>query len=546
MKQILSIALHEVFRLRKRFSGGASPLAVVILLGVLGLSVFALRQITVLGNGLYRVGVAGDVPPITDSRFTVVTVDPAQGQTLLKQKAIDVFIDGAQVYFRDEDKSSYAIGALRRYLERQEVVRVGTEYDARLAFPLRVGINYLIPVPAAPPGGAPDSGGAQATAPQPAVEEEVIIPSLMTPRAPFAQVVLSLVYILPVTFISIFFTSSFMDEKLNRRLTILLSAPVTPFQIIAGKMLPYAIFALAGTTCIALATQANILLALAIFTPTTLFIFAIYLMVPLFYRTYKDTTFISMLVTTLTTAFLVTPAMFNGISDLAYMSPLTLAVQMYRGEPFSWREYLFPSVPMAAIFGLAMYAGTRLLNEEFLMGYRPITQKIKDAIYLVMDRAHPYRSVGLLSFLLIPVVYLIQLVILAFASNLPPNFMLLSMLLAAALVEEIVKSIGIVVWLERGRVASVKQLVLLAFLSALGFLLGEKLLLLFSISMVSQSALSGALFNTGFLLAPLLAHFVFTAMITLLCAKTRLPYTLALIGGTVLHSLYNWLLMRGL
>jgi ABC-type Na+ efflux pump permease subunit len=544
MKQILSISLHEIFRLRKRFSGGASPLTVVILIGVVGLSAFALRQVTVLGNGLYRVGVSGDVPAIEDSRFAVIAVDADQGQALLAQGAIDVWIDGAQAHSRSDEKSQYAIGALRRYLEKREVERVGTSYEAGLAFPLRVGINYLVPPP---PASTPAAGVAPAIQPEAATQEgEIIIPSLMMPRAPFAQVVLSLVYILPVTFISIFFTSSFMDEKLNRRLTILLSAPVTPFQIITGKMLPYAIFALAATTIIAGATHANIPLALAIFAPTTLFIFAIYLMVPLFYRTYKDTTFISMLVTTLTTAFLVTPAMFNGVSDLAYMSPLTLAVQMYRGQPFGWREYLFPSLPMVAIFGLAMYAGTRLLNEEFLMGYRPITLKVKDAIFLVMDRAHPYRSVGLLSFLLIPVIYLVQLVILAIASNLPPSFMLLSMLLAAALVEEIVKSIGIVVWIEHGIVSSTRQVLALAFLSALGFLLGEKLLLLFSISLVSQSALSGALFNTGFLLLPLLAHFVFTAMISLLRARTRLPYGLVLIAGTLLHSLYNWFLMRGL
>jgi len=73
-----------------------------------------------------------------------------------------------------------------------------------------------------------------------------------------------------------------MDEKVNRRLTILLSAPVTPFQIILGKMLPYAIFAMVTTALIAVLTHANIWLALAIFAPTILFIFAIYLMVPLF------------------------------------------------------------------------------------------------------------------------------------------------------------------------------------------------------------------------------------------------------------------------
>ena len=252
---------------------------------------------------------------------------------------------------------------------KQELVRVGNSYAEEAAFPLRVGINYL------KPDQAPGQGGQGGEAPV-AKPEEVIIPSLTPPPAPFTQVLVALLYIMPITFISIFFTSSFMDEKINRRLTILLSAPVTPFQIILGKMLPYAIFALVTTALIAVLTKGNVLLALAIFAPTTLFIFAIYLMVPLFYRTFKDTTFIAMLVTTLTTAYLVFPAMFTNVNDLAYISPLTLAVKMYRNEPFGWREYLFPSLPMAAIFGFAMFAGTRMLNEEFLMGYKPITRKI--------------------------------------------------------------------------------------------------------------------------------------------------------------------------
>jgi glucose dehydrogenase len=66
--------------------------------------------------------------------------------------------------------------------------------------------------------------------------------------------------------------------------------------------------------------------ALLIFTTAVLFIFGIYLMVPMLYRTFKDTTFVSMLATAVTTAYLIVPAMFSGISDLAYISPITLAV----------------------------------------------------------------------------------------------------------------------------------------------------------------------------------------------------------------------------
>jgi len=502
-----------------------------------------LRQSFTVGSGLYRAALSGDAPALQDDRFDAVRVEPAQAGQLLAQGAVDVWIDGAQVHWRPDEKSLNAVGALRRVLEKQEIARIGASYPEELAFPLRVGVVYLDGSDAAPAGanGAPDSGAAGL----PESDDEVLIPSLMAPRLPFAEVVLSLVYVLPVTFISIFFTSSFMDEKINRRLTILLSTPVTPLQIILGKMLPYAVFSLAATALIAALTRANLLLAWAIFIPTTLFIFAIYLMVPMFYRTFKDTTFISMLVTTLTTAFLVFPAMFNGVSDLAYMSPLTLAIQMYRGETFGWREYLFPSLPMALIFGLALYAGTKMLNEEFLMGYRPLGEKIKDAIYLVMDRRHPYRSTALLSLLLVPVVYLVQLVVLAISSNLPLNFMLVSVLFAAALIEEVVKSIGIVVWTERGVANGVRQILALSLCSAVGFLAAEKFLLLFSTSIVSQSELSAALFNAGYLLLPLAAHFAFTSLVTLLRSQARLSYPLALVAGTLLHSLYNWLILRG-
>ena len=538
MNQILVISWREVTRLRKRFGGSASPIAVILLLIVLSLSSYYLRGTVSLGSGLYRVGVSGDVPAIQDSRFSVVPVDPNEGKALLERHDIDVLIDGAQVTSRDDDRSQFAVRALKQYMEKEELVRVGNSYAEGAAFPLRVGINYLKPDQA--------QGQAGGAAPAAAKPEVVIIPSLTPPPAPFTQVLIALLYIMPITFISIFFTSSFMDEKINRRLTILLSAPVTPFQIILGKMLPYAVFALVSTALIAVLTKGNVLLALAIFAPTTLFIFAIYLLVPLFYRTFKDTTFIAMLVTTLTTAYLVFPAMFANVNDLAYISPLTLAVKMYRNEPFGWREYLFPSLPMAAIFGFAMFAGTRMLNEEFLMGYKPITRKISDAIYLMMAHAKPYFSVPLWSLLVIPMVYMTQIVFLAFATNLPVRLILSFTLGASALIEEVVKSVGIVVLAEHGVVKTTRNIIGLSFLSALGFLVGEKLLLLISISMVSQARVSGALFGAGLLLfIPLIAHFVFTTIITLLRTKVKLPYALALIVGTLVHFAYNVYVMRG-
>ncbi len=523
MRQIATLSLREVTRLRQRFRGGTSPLTVVILLGALALAVLAFRETSLLGNGLYRVGVAPDAPAIRDSKFAVVAADPARGRALVEQRALDAYVDGARVFARPDDKSLYAVGALKRYLEKAELARLSATYDRARAFPLRVEINY----------------GSIAENETGATPKAIVIPSLMTPPAPFAYVIVALLYVLPITFISVFFTSSFMDEKINRRLTILMSAPVTPLQIIVGKMLPYALFALTTTAVLAYATQAEVWLAFLIYTPTILFVFSIYLMVPLFYRTFRDTTFISMLVTTLMTAYLVFPAMFIGISDLAFMSPLTLAVKMYRHEAFGWQEYLFPSAPMLLIFGLAVYAGTRLLNEEFLMGYRPITRKLADAIFLVLDRAHPYASVALFSALVIPIVYVAQLGILVVSTNLPLRLMLGGALVASALVEEIAKSASIVTLVEHRLARSTRQVLALAFLSALGFLIGEKLLVLFSVSVVSQTILSAALFSTGFLLVPLVAHFVFTALVCVLNARARVPYPIAVGAGVVVHAIYN-------
>jgi len=313
-----------------------------------------------------------------------------------------------------------------------------------------------------------------------------------------------------------------------------------------GKMLPYAVFALFSTMLIAVLTKANIPLALAIFAPATLFIFAIYLMVPLFYRTFKDITFIAMLVTTLTTAYMIIPAMFTNVNDFAYISPLMLAVKMYRDEPFGWREYLFPSLPMAAIFGLAMFAGTRMLNEEFLIGYKPLTRKLTDAIYLMLAHSKPAISIPLWSFLVVPIVYMSQIVFLAFATNLPAQLILSFTLAASALFEEIVKAAGILALAEHGVVKSARDIIGLSFLSALGFLIAEKILVLLSLSMVSDAPVSGALFGTGLLVfIPLIAHFVFTTIVTWLRTQLKFSYALALGIGTLVHFIYNAYVLRG-
>jgi len=286
--------------------------------------------------------------------------------------------------------------------------------------------------------------------------------------------------------------------------------------------------------------KGNLLLAMAIFIPVILFIFAVYLIVPLVYRTFKDTTFISMLAISAITSYLIFPAMFSGVNDLSYMSPLTLAVKMYRGEPFGLKEYLFATASMSLVFVLSVYIGARILNEEYLMGFRPLHRKAAEAIYLAINRSHIHASIALLSLFLVPVVFMIQLVALALSLNLPMPYALGGLLLAAAVIEEVAKSAGIAVLLEKRLVRSVKDVLALSFLSALGFLVAEKLLLYISLSTVSQSTLSVVLFSSGMFLIPLTAHFIFTAIVCLSTSHLGVRYyPFAILAGAIVHALYN-------
>ena len=593
MDNMLTIAKREVQRLRARFRGRSSPIVVFILVGALVMSYLVFRQEAILSRGIYRVGVSPDGPSIQDSRFNIITIDYSSGHTMLDEKAIDIYIDGDKVVSRNDAKSFYAAGALKQYLEKQELVRIKDAYEIDRAFPLRVEVNYLdaltenVPMAqetslseltdtlttdssttdTATVAGAPGNSQSQpADSPSdsdtdiavkqqiwemesssrlPEIkmdftsDKEIIVPSLMSPPIPFAQVIIAFLYILPVSFVSVFFTSSFMNEKIDRRISVLMSAPVTPIQIIAGKMLPYISFSFASVVIITLLLKGNLLLAMAIFIPVILFIFAIYLMVPLLYRTFKDTTFISMLAIAVTTSYLIFPAMFSGVNDLSYMSPLTLAVHMYRGEPFGLKEYLFSTTPMYLVFLLSMYIGSRVLNEEYLMGFRPLYRKIAEAIYFAIDHGHLSLSVTLLSLFLIPIVYMIQLVTLALSFNIPMPYGLGGLLLVAAIVEEVAKSAGIAVLVENKLLRSAKKVIALSFLSAVGFLIGEKLLLYVALGVVSESVLSAALFSSGSLLIPLLAHFCFTAIVCLLTSRLGVRYPFAVLAGSIVHTLYN-------
>jgi len=597
MWNVLIIAKREITRFRTRFSGSSRGVIILILLASLLVSYFIAQSGFSLNRGFYTIGVSPDGPEIDDSRFNVLILGPSDGYLQLQALQIDAYVYGDRVIVRGDDRSKYAVGALKQYLDSMEQSRIRDTYSIDKAFPLRVQVynisvnetdrttsrsvaELLGPIAPTPePWIDPDATPSPTSAPGPvtsvtddAVREqlngsstrfkaqtttdgEIVVPSLYEPSVPLPQVILAFLYIVPMFFISVFFTSSFMDEKTNRKLNILMSSPVSAFDIILGKMLPYLVFSLLVIIGVTLYLGGDLLLSIAIFGPIVLFIFAIYLMVALFYRTYKDQTFFSMTAITFVTGYLVFPALFAGMSNLSYISPLTLAVQMYRGVPFGtteWLGYVFSTGPLFLVFGVAMFVGVRIFNEEYLMSYGRLHQKTGDAIYLSISKPHPYLSVAVLSLLLIPAVFIVELIILTLVMNIGYLFLMLVVLLFfCALVEEIAKSAGIVALIEYGKAVTLKRVLGLSFVSALAFWGGEKLLLVVSLGFMPASgvldALNGAtgtatspLLLVALLLMPLAAHFIFSAIVCVGTLKLGTKYyLLSLLFGTLVHLLYN-------
>jgi len=601
MRNVLIIAGRELMRLRARF-GGKMVAAVVILLAAAAIVSFLVyQQGMVLAKDFYMIGVSSNAPRLDDQRFRVIQVDQSVAGNALRARKIDVYLTGQTIFYRDDDRSQYATGAVKTYLKTGELQRVAGEYPLNQAFPLRVEVNYLkAPAKAigtasvvtvadimgsahgaGTSGGQPgalqsdstDSQGQSLPAGQTITDEsdasvrdqlaglsslrsmpefkaefasnkEVIVPSLMSPPIPLAQVLLAFAYILPIFFISIFFTSGFIEEKLGRKINILLSTPVTPMQIIIGKMLPYLGYSLLIVIGITLVLRGNLLMALAMFVPVILFIFAIYLGVALQYRTFKDQTFFSLLAVTCITGYLVFPAMFVGINDLSYVSPLTLAVQMYRGIDITPFQYMLSTVPMLLVFVLALTVGSRVFHEEYLLSFKPIQIKVRDAIYFAMDKHHLAVSAAIFSLLFIPVVFMIELGIITMAFNLPKVLALAVVIFLCVIIEEIFKSLTVAVGIEHGLIKKWHQVVLLAVVSAAFFFIGEKLLLFMSLKVISESIFTAAVFASNALWLPLAVHSACTLVVCLTTYRLGMKsYPLALLGGSLLHGIYNMYLI---
>ena len=590
LADIATIARWEVKRSFTMLGRDVLPFAIILFVLLVVVTGFAAQTGMHLQDGMYIVGV--DDPQIanllaSDARFSVYSMDSS---VLFKnQNAFDLIIVNGTVYSSATDKGKAAQKTLERDYAKYVNSIYNTENDLFAAYPLWIDtrsvkseLNFLATqsgqyISANPLRTAPVPEGEVKTVPPPsptlAISQEELraglvqsnakntqfsrytealsssdsamgdfkTPSQISPPLPFDSIILIFVFIFPLYFTSQFFMMSIMNERIERKGEILLSTPLRTSSIIIGKLLPYFIGMLAICTALTFYIRASPLIILPLI-PVIFFFLANALLIGMLSRSFKELSFISIFFSTVATAYLFFPSIFANVHVISLISPLTLIVLTIQGSAWTVTDYLYSTSLFWLTSAVLFYIAARNFKEERLFSEKKLFTRMREFLSEILSEKHPFISLFLLSGFSIPFIFMAQMMCLVLFFNIPMPYSLVFLLLFAALIEEIAKSVGIYTIYSRDPAfLTWKNLILACAATAIGFLVGEKLLLFVTLAQISDSIFGSILFlSLGSLWLPLLLHFTCVTIVAC-CLKIwgKRGFFPGLVIAMVVHCLYN-------
>jgi ABC-type Na+ efflux pump permease subunit len=599
-RTVLRIARWETTKGVGGLDRGAVAVVLAAAAFVVAFGVVGLVGGVALEDGIYRVGVDEDSPfydPVAaDDALAVVEPAPAVvDEGLQPGEGYDLYVESGpettRLYLvrRDgepTDKSLAALAAFRESVEAYNERRMRSEANETAAFPVVVTVEF---VERGTVGGSDDGGGGtdggggggeggggggrddDSSLPStgggdggrfgaPSIGAFDLFgtagtsgsPSAIAPPFPFQSLVLAFLFVLPLNFVIQAYGSSMLSERLDRRGELLLVAPVTPAEIVAGKTLPYAAasLAIAGTVVAGLwllGAGAGPLSVLAV-VPLSLLFLALTFLGAMFARSFKELTFVSVTVSTALTTYAFVPAIFTATSPVAFVSPLTVAVRDLTGAGVTPGQFLFATGPPTLVAGVCFLFGLGVYREEDLFTQRPIHLKALDAL---AGRIRRPRSLALVVALLVPFVFVAELVAVALLFALPVALSIPLVLATVAVIEELAKALPVYAGFVGGRYERTAGVGAAAGAAAgVGFFLAEKLSLLVQVVGLPDVAVADAAFQTGLgsespaavavlAVAPLLLHVATATVSALGASRDRTAFAASLALATLLHLAYN-------
>ena len=587
-RRVWTIARAEVGR-----TGGSFNRKTSLLLLALGLVAGALGPGVTEGGldfdaDIYRVAITPDsplLPAVRESHLFRLVDEPVGSATVDADRA-ELAITSTTVYARDTSKGQAALAALKQAAKDHSYRNLRLEDDLAAAFPVRVEVRYEpqdvaapgaalpaggdLPEPERPTGGgqtggvAGGTGGGTPALPEDGTdggfrllppESSLSTPETLSPPFPFRSLLLAYLFLIPMNFIVQVYAGSAIAERLGRKGEALLASPARRWEIIAGKALPYFGLMMLIAAGITLWIGGSWLSLVAV-APLALAFLSLEFVGAMFARSFRELTFLTVFTSVLITIYAFLPAVFTSVHPIALVSPISLVVFDLRGDAVTFGQVLYATLPLS-FFSLMLYVlGAALYHEEDLFHQKPVLAKAVDA---VARRVKGLRSGFSLSFLLIPLVFVIELLLITFLFAWPVGVGVVGILLAVALVEEAFKGIPSYAALRRGRVP-VQRALAFGALVGLGFFAAEKGFLLASLVGLLDVPAAAAVFGAGgamegvtdaslFLLAalltgPLVLHVATASLTAWGAGQGKRTFALCFVTAVAVHTLYNLAVTR--
>jgi ABC-type Na+ efflux pump permease subunit len=582
MPGILTISKWELRRTRTSFSLKTRFLSIIILILIGTASFFAAQSGLHINDNIYKVVVTDEsIARVleSDAKFEVFITNQENAKYMFENNGFDILINADRIFYHDNDKSIAALDSLDKTVKRYDEARLLSYNNLNNTFPVWItvrnlereqafmspSINKLPEIEKSLPTNEQESTNVidnleieknqdhtnipsinditEINKVSPIKDQSLSTPSHLSPPLPFKSVVLSFIFIFPIYFIAQFFSSSIMEERVKRKGELLLVSPVSPYQIVLGKLLPYLLgsmalvavmtFNMGGSPWIIL-----ILLPVALMFLSTAFLGAIIA------RSFKELSFVLIFLSVFLSGYIFFPAMFANIHAISIISPITLVVRLLENETVPISDYMFSTAPFYLVSVLIFVFGIFIYREEDLFTQKSIREKLLDSIHEFIRRIPvPLFS---LSIALLPIVFSIQLMLIVFLFNFPIRIGILFFIIVAAFIEELVKSVGIYTIFSR-KISDMTtgNAIKFAILSGLGFFAGEKLLLLVVIASIAGSAFGSAM-GIGLLVFPLLLHVTSTTVASLgIRYLGYREYLASVVLASLVHAAYNLYLVRG-
>ncbi|WP_254763569.1 PrsW family intramembrane metalloprotease [Natrinema marinum] len=371
-------------------------------------------------------------------------------------------------------------------------------------------------------------------------------PGSIAPPFPFQSLVLAFLFVVPMNFVIQAYGSTIMDERVKRRGELLLVSPASRLEIVAGKTLPYLCGLAAIVVAIAVAIGGGPL-AVAAALPIALLFLGSTFIGAMLARSFKELTFVTVTISVFLTTYTFIPAIFTDVHAVALISPLTLVVMDLQSQSATAGEYLFSTAPFYCSAAVFFLLGIGVYREEDMFAQKPIPAKVIDAI---ASRIRGRRSVPLLSILFIPFVFASQLLAVALLFAVPQAVAVPVIIVIAAGVEEIAKSIHVYAGFARSRFdATLRTAAVLGALSGAGFFVGEKLTHVVQFVGLPELSVGAAAFGPAVssdplvllavFLAPLALHVATAILSALGASRGRTGYAAGFLAATLVHAAYN-------